>query len=292
MSNADEKLSYMMDIGCSMDLARDLLGSVDWNLESAVNNYLAITAVNPPSAPIHQVAEPIQRSPPPPLPPPPLAKGQLVLPGSRQKFRDACETAATQSQWLIVQITHKPCMFSIFSNPVLRAFIGQTFAAIDLAAEDDGGRYFAATYGIHEFPCFTIIDPVTAECMRRYETRMTADDLHRWMKDFLDSHNYDETSRTAHPTLTNIEYIPPSVEVESVDPGRIINVTVQLPNEKRVKIDIGENEPLEHLFQKIGVLLGKEGGEFKLCFALSDLNDRERKISDYGLEKALIHVRC
>jgi hypothetical protein len=282
--------------GCAPDLARDLLNSVDWTLEAALDVMLPGRSPVMKAAPKFNPAPPPRAFSPPPGPPPP-PKEKLILATQSSVFQGARDEAVARKRWLIVYISQKPAASSVLKSASLRDFLSLTFHGLDVNMEDLHGRYCATTYGITDFPCILILDPLTGECLTRYEGRMFERDLYGLMHQFLEDH--PDLGGPIEEQMRKYEHPSPEPSISSeneeeppVDTGNIINVGVQMPDGKRTRLAIGELEKVRGLCQKIGTLIEKKPGTFKLFLGITQLTDMDITLAELKCDKALVRVQA
>jgi hypothetical protein len=305
----DGLISQLIELtGCEADVARDVLEAANWDLSAALPILEKSPRTNPPPRPLPDRTKPKpkpkiptkpKRPTKPPVAPPPET---LQIPGTNAKFQEARANALERHHWLFVSIdSTAQGAASVVTATRLRDFFTLNFKLFQCSSADTDGRWFASTYSIPDFPCFTIIEPVTGEVVDQRARRMTVDMLFRWFEEFLAQHPEKGQSITQQMELCDIESSadePAAEEEDTQDAGKPVSIMVAFPETsstrlKRVRIEIGENEKVRNLYRKVEALLEKKAGEFKLVMTLDktvEITDQTKRIAEIGCAGALVRV--
>ena len=290
MSDRDEKVAQLVEMtSCALETAIDVLNACDWSLERAVEFLIPGSAPAPPPKPPKIPAPQPKYKPTPPSPP----KEKNITSGTCERFQEQREAAQAKGRWLLVHLTEKPERRSVLADPSLRDFFALRFVGLSLNREEPDGWWFYNTYQIAMVPAFAAIDPETGECMRLLQGDMQAKILYTWMYQFL----LDFPQKGLPIELEQVGGVTSSSESsevepesEEVDEGELVTLMVQLPNGKRAKVEIGEAAKVGALYAKVAALLEKKPESFKLSVPFTDLDDKEKKISEANCVKTLIRV--
>ena len=239
---------------------------------------------------------------------------KLILSGTHEKFNVFRLEAKDKNRWLLVLLTSKPLITSVLKSVELRDFINTRYVPLEISREESDGQWFSNAYDVKNYPFYAIIDPATTELFDKHEGEMTSLERQIFLRDFLDKHpekgrsidlevtdlykfTLDSSSdkSSTNSESDNEENKDDNVtdkENENNDPGPIVKVMIQMSNNKRAKIDIGENETIKILYKKVSSLIKKSVESFKLIvpYTTAEINDISNTISEMKIKKSLVSV--
>ncbi|OHT05180.1 hypothetical protein TRFO_27196 [Tritrichomonas foetus] len=310
--------------GCSTDVATDILFGCQWDIENAINMYFSnykfstqpVTSHNPgiPSLPKKSSADaPLsqQRFFSNNIPPPKkeVEQERLILTGNHEKFNEYRLIANDKRRWMLILLSKRPLIQSILGDSRLRDYTNTRYVPLEISLEESDGQWFKSTFKVFDYPCYAIIDPENMECVQRYEGEMKFQEITQFLKTFLQEHpekglpididmvdmyNYTLQIFTSSSDSSDMDVDDDGASKleQRSDPGTIISIMVQLPNQKRTKIEIGENEKVNSLYKKVASLANIDAGTFKLTipFPLTELDDKSKTVGEMKLKNAMIVV--
>ena len=239
---------------------------------------------------------------------------KLILSGSHEKFNEYRLDAQDKNRWLLILLTNKPLNISILKQVDLRDFTNTRYVPLEINREESDGQWFSNAYNVKTFPFYAILDPVTTELLDKHEGEMTSLQRQLFLKEFLNKHpekgrsidfemtdlyNYTlgstseaSSSESDSDVQTGQSQNDENKEDESIDPGPIVKVMIQLENNKRTKIEIGENEKIRSLYKKVASLMKKNMESFKLVvpYPTMELTDMSQTIQEAKLKNSMVHV--
>lgn len=295
MADHDEMISNFIEFAqCSAEVASDLLAASNWDFNRAIEFFFGSTKEQPK----------MQPQPPPPMKPkkpmneerPPQER--LILAGTNERFQEARKMGTDRNRWLIVFLTEEELPLSVLRCDQLRDFMSCRYIPLEISRDKTDGQWFYHTYQIREVPVFCIIDPLTGELLDKRLGPMSNKDLIIWLRQFLFDHPSKgfpidiEISRLEKDdNETEDEELEETQSEESEDVGQMIGIMLQMPNGKRTKIEIGENQSVHALQKKVALLTDKKIDEFKLVLApFVELDDPSKQMKDLNAKNSLIRV--
>lgn len=301
----------IIELPITRDEAADILSNVGWDISQAKDAYMSLYGITPTK----------QDPPPPPVETPrPTFKSKkvvekekekeeefkYVLAETNDKFTERRNLAQTRGRWLVVYVSQTTTKdFDPFKpEGYIRDYMNTRFVGFVTSLEEPDGKWVTNAYQIRDLPIYLFIDPVTTEKVDLTKAG-NQKDLSRFMRSFLIKNSkYGLPIDMIVERMEMEEFEMEEDEEEVVkpsapknlpppaDPGKITTQMIQTPDGKKCRIEIGENEYINTLYEKVSLLVSLNTDQFRLDLVLppQQISDKTKTIKDYNLRNSLIKV--
>ena len=303
MNNKDQILSeFLSSVRCDIDVARSILDGTNWNLVKAIDMMFSTKVIEHSAIPKKKEEKIAIIEPEKP-------KEKLVLFQSNKKFEEARKEAnksGSRGKCLLLTINSSnkdDIMMPSVKRESIFVHLVPRFHFLDLDKDESDAQWFIQAYKVPRVPCIALIDPETSECHMTICRSILSSKLYESLRQFLikneskyglpldmeidrfcvnslssESDSDDIIDKKDHQEEKTIE--------DAVDPGKLINIMILLPNGKREKIQIGDNLRILSLYNQASIISGMTPNVFELSISvpLTKLVDMKKKISDFPLK--------
>lgn len=320
MTSQEANIRQLVEIvNCDPDIARDTLIQCGLDLNRAIDILcsspvrMSTTKASPPKPKLKLDKYPMI----------PEKKTEKFIAATNAEFQQARTEAQDKGRWIVVLLTEKPLPITKLKDPSLKDFTNIRFVPLEINREQSVGQWFYSIYQVHALPYYAIIDPDTKECLDHIHGHLTSSKIADFLKSFLNDHpekgglleedlnNFMDSSDSISSSSESDSDSPietndsssnvhsknnANSEIENEVPaenGNLATVLIQLPNRKKMTIEIGENSTLLSLYKKVASLLNYKLDEFALFipFPQEQLIEKSKTISELKLNKSTLILR-